>query len=75
MFCYKIREIFKNIFFYGTPPVVASENNEQQQLSEANIYNKIVSSVLLRKLIDDFPVCKHCIRTLLLATSSHDFEN
>ena len=40
MFPYEICELFKNNFFYRTFPVAASENNEQQQLSEgfANIF-------------------------------------
>ena len=38
-----------------------NENNEQQQLREgfANSCYKIVSPVLLQKLINDFAVCKH----------------
>ena len=60
--------------------MAASENNEQQQLSEgfANIYYKIVSPILLQELINDFAVCKHCSGTLLLVedvTSSHGFGN
>ena len=27
-----LRELLKNTFFYGTPPVAAPENNKQQQL-------------------------------------------
>ena len=70
----------KNIFFYRTPPVATSENNEQQQLSEgfANIYYNIVSLILLQELINDFAICRHCSVTLLVVenvTSSHDFEN
>ena len=34
MFAYEICELFKNAFFCNTPPVAASENNDQQQLSE-----------------------------------------
>ena len=62
VFSCEIWELFKNTFFYRTPPVAASENNEQQQLSEgfANIYYKIVSPILLQELINDFAVCKHC---------------
>ena len=49
-----------------------NENNEQQQLPEgfANNYYKIVTPILLQKLINDFTVCKHqkhCSRALLLA--------
>ena len=49
-----------------------NENNEQQQLPEgfANNYYKIVTLILLQKLINDFTVCKHqkhCSRALLLA--------
>ena len=42
MFSCEICELFKNTFFYRTFPVAASENNEQQQLSEgfANICYK-----------------------------------
>ena len=48
--------------------MAASENNEQQQLSEgfANICYKIVSPIFLQELINDFAVCKHCSGTLLL---------
>ena len=47
---------------------VFSENNEQQQLLEgfANSCYKIVSPILLQKLINDFAVCKHDNLTLLL---------
>ena len=60
--------------------MAASENNEQQQLSEgfANSCYKIVSPILLEKLINDFAVYKHCSGTLLRVvniTSSHDFGN
>ena len=57
--------------------MAASENNEQQQLSEgfANICYKIVSPILLQELINDFAVCKHCGGTLLLVEDSHDFGN
>ena len=70
-------ELFKNTFFYRTFPVAASENNEQQQLSEgfANICYKIVSLILLQELINNFAVCKHCCGTLLLVEDSHDFGN
>ena len=58
--------------------MAASENNEQQQLSEgfANSCYKIVSPILLQELITDFAICKYCSGTLLLAediTSSHGF--
>ena len=77
MFSCKICELFKNTFFYRTPPVAASENNEQQQLSEgfANICHKIVSTILPQELINDFAVCKHCSGTLLLVEDGHDFRN
>ena len=60
--------------------MAASENNEQQQLSEsfANSCYKIVSPVFLEELIKDFVVCKYNIGTLLLVedvTSSHGFGN
>ena len=47
------------------------ENNEQQELSEGfgNGCYKIVSPILLQKLINDFAICKHqkhCSGTLLL---------
>ena len=40
-----------------------NENNEQQQLPKgfANSCYKIVSPILLQKLINDFAVCKHYI--------------
>ena len=42
--------------------LAASENNEQQQLSEgfADSCYKIVSPILLQELINDFAVCKRC---------------
>ena len=45
-----------------------NENNEQQQLLEAFINScyKIVSPVLLQKLINGFAICKHYSVTLLL---------
>ena len=61
--------LFANFsFFYRTPPVAASENNEQQQLSEGFAIScyKIVSPILLQELISDFTVCKHCSGTLYL---------
>ena len=49
-----------------------NESNEQQQLPEGfgNGCYKIVSPILLQKLIKDFAICKHqkhCSGTLLLA--------
>ena len=60
--------------------MAASENNEQQQLSEgfAKGCYKTVSPILPQEFIDDFAVCKHCSVTLLLdedVTSSHSFGN
>ena len=60
--------------------MAASENNEQQQLSEgfANSCYKIVSPILLQELINDFVVCKHCNEILVLVEdvmSSHSFGN
>ena len=57
---------------------VINEFNEQEQLSEGFTNNccKIVSPVLLKKLIRNFIVCKQCSGTLLLAeyvASSHVF--
>ena len=59
--------------------MAASENNEEQQLSEgfANSCYKF-SPILLQELINDFAVCKHCSETLLLVedeTSRHGFGN
>ena len=54
----------------------SNENNEQQQLPEGftNICYKIVSPILLQKLINNFAVCKHYSGTLLLAEDvSHGF--
>ena len=68
--------IFRNNFFYRTPPVPTSENNEQQQLPDACY--KIVSTILLQKLINGFAVCKHCSGTFSLVEdviSSHGFGN
>ena len=75
-----ILRLFKGHLVYRTLPVAASENNEQQQLSEgfANSCYKIVSPVLLQELINDFAVCKHWSGALLLVedvTSSHGFGN
>ena len=57
--------------------MAASENNEQQQLSEgfANICYKIVSPILLQELTNNFTVCKHCSGALLHVEDSHDFGN
>ena len=42
----------------------------------ANTSNKIVSPILLQKLINDFAVCKHCTGTFLLVEDvSYGFEN
>ena len=56
------------------------ENNEQQQLPEGFVNSccRIVSSILLQKLINDFAVCKHKKHfsgTLLLAVDvkNHPF--
>ena len=48
--------------------LAASENNEQQQLSEGffNSCYKIVSPVLPQKIINDFAISKHCSGTLYL---------
>ena len=47
---------------------VSNENNEQQQLLEgfANSCCKIVSPILVQKLINDFAICKDYSGTLLL---------
>ena len=58
-----------------------NENNEQQQLPEGfvNSCYKIVSPILLQKLINDFGICKHQKHfsgTLLLFEDvSHGIEN
>ena len=55
-----------------------NENNERQELPEgfASSCYKIVSPILLQKLINSFAVCKHCSGTLLLAENvSHGFRN
>ena len=55
-----------------------NENSEQQQLPEgfANSCYKIVSPILLQKLINDFAVCKHCSGTLSFVEDvSHGFGN
>ena len=52
MFSYKIYELFKNTYFYKTPPLAAPENNEQQQLLRVlPIVAKIVSPIPLQELI------------------------
>ena len=64
--------------FYNGNESGNDENNEQQQLPEgfANSSYKIVSPVLLQKLINDFAVCKHYSGTLLLVEDvSHGFRN
>ena len=68
---------FSEHLFYRTFLVAASENNEQQQLSEgfANICYKIVSPILLQEFINDFAICKYCSGTLFLVEDSHDFGN
>ena len=57
--------------------MAAFENKEQQKLSEGftNICYKIVSTILLQKLINDFAVCKHCIGTLLVVEDGHNLAN
>ena len=55
-----------------------NKNNKQQQLSKdfPNSCYKIVSLIFLQKLINDFVICKHCSRTLLLVEDvSHGFGN
>ena len=55
-----------------------NENYEQQQLLEGFVNNcyKIVLTVLLQNLINDFAICKHCSRRLLLVEYvSHGFGN
>ena len=58
-----------------------NENNGQQQLPEgfANSCYRIVTPILLQKLINDFAVCKHqkhYSEALLLAEDvSHSFGN
>ena len=57
---------------------VYNENNEEQQLPKgfANSCYKIVSPILLQKLINDFAVCKHYIVEYfyLLKISATDIE-
>ena len=58
--------------------MVASGNNEQQQLSEgfANSCYKIVQPVVLPNLINDFAVCKPCSGKLTFKdVTSHSFGN
>ena len=53
-----------------------SYNRNKQQLPKSFAISccKIVSLILLQKLIHNFAVCKHCIRTLLLVGGlSHGF--
>ena len=54
-----------------------NENNEQQQKSFANSCYKIVSPILLQKLINDFAVWKYfyCRTLLLVEDVSHGFGN
>ena len=54
--------------FYNGNESDNDENNEQQQLLEgfANSCYKVVSPILLQKLINDCAVCKHYSGTLLL---------
>ena len=57
---------------------VYNESNEQQQLPEgfANSYYKIVSPILLQKLINGCALCKHYSGTVLLVEDvSHDVGN
>ena len=81
MFSYEICEQFKLTFFTEHLQWVLSKYNEQQKLFEgfANSCGKIVSPILIQKLINDFVVCKHCNETLLLVedatNSSHGFGN
>ena len=60
--------------------MTASENNEQQQLSEcfANSCYKVVPPILLRELVNNSAVSEHCSGTLLLdenVTRSHGVGN
>ena len=67
----------KGVFYNGNESD-NDENNEQQQLLEgfANICYKIVSPILLQKLINNCAVCKHYSGTLLLIEDvSHGFGN
>ena len=57
---------------------VWNEHNEQEQLPEgfANSCYKIVSQILVEKLINDFGVCKHYSGTFLLVEDDgHGFWN
>ena len=60
-------QTFKEHSFLQKPPMVASENNDQQQLSESFAYSchKIVQPILLQELINDFAICKHIVEQLL----------
>ena len=59
-------QTFKEHSFLQKPPMAASENNDQQQLSEgfANSCHKVVQPILLQELINDFAICKHYSGTL-----------
>ena len=64
--------------FYNGSESDNDENNEHQQLLEcfANSYYKIVSPILLQKLINDCALCKHYSGTVLLVEDvSHGFGN
>ena len=64
--------------FYNGNEGDNDENNEQQELLEgsANSCYKIISPILLQKLINDFAVCKHYSGKLLLVEDvSHGFGN
>ena len=76
----KFAKLFKSNFFYRTPPMAVSENNEQQKLSEgfANSCYTIATPILLQELINNFAIYKRCSETLLLVEdviSSHSFGN
>ena len=76
----KFVNFLRTHFFNRTPPVAASENNEQQQLSQdfTNSSYKIVSPIPLQVLIKDFAICQHCSGTFLLVedeTSRYNFGN
>ena len=67
VFLWKL-QTFSVHLFLKTRPVAASENNEQQQLSEgfANSCYKIDLLFLLQELINSSVVCKHSTEALLL---------
>ena len=76
----RILHFFKENLVYRIFTVAAFENNEKQQLSEgfANSYYKIVSPILLQKIINNFSIYKHCSGTLLIVedvTSNHGIGN